>query len=400
MTIQTPLANERVLKCDVERTKIEETQNIQQFKEACINLLTHYCTHKQIVYIQGLSEIMGTFLLIKFKLNLPYYKVYNLFVCFIDFFIRNMYSNSDISSFQVTLKLIDLLLKYHDTYLYNIFKSLQIYPEIYATGLLLTMFSNKWKSSIVFHVWDKLILFGDKLFPHFIIIAMLKYYKSSYMQNVDNPEEKIKIAGDVGRINVESVKDMDAIIGIALDLSSRTPVSYRIIANNVGLFNWSKSIVKEYELDQMEIMPMFPSEIVKYLYLDKVTCYDNTCACYLQTYCTEPDDFCEYCKLNSNYVGKIQRNLVIIDIRNKLNVNECDYLLEQQDVTIINVGNYANDIKNAVLNLNEQFDVTNIKELDDIYKHITTTVNTDTLDNKHFVLLTSYSPLAFPESVK
>ena len=391
MTITKPLINERVLKCDVERTKVEETQNIPQFKQACISLLTHYCNTKHMTYVQGLSEIMGTFLLIKFQLNIPYHKVYNLFVSFIDYFIPNVYSSSsDISSLQTTLKLIDLLLKYHDIRLYNIFKSLQIFPELYAGGLLLTMFAHKWKSSIVCYIWDKLIQFRDKLFPHLIIIAMLRHYKQSYTQYMDNPEESIKIASYVSQINVDSVKDVETIIEIALSLNNMTPVSYRMIANNVGLFNRNKGIIKEYEVDQMEVMSMFPSEIVKYLYACKVTCYDNKCACYLQSYCTEPDDFCEYCKLN--YVGEIQRNLVIIDIRNKLNMKECDYLIGQQDVKVINVGDYANDVRNAISNANDNnVDVTNIKELDDIYKQITTIINMNEVNDKHFVLLTNYT---------
>lgn len=394
-TITTPLSNERVLKCDVERTKAEETQDIPQFKHACITLLTHYCNTKQMTYIQGLSEIMSTFLLIKYQLNIPYYKVYNLFVSFIDYFIPNMYSSSDISSLQTTLTLINLLLKYHDIQLYNIFKSLQIFPELYASGFLLTMFANKLPSSIVFRIWDKLIPFRDKLFPHFIIIAMILHYKPLYIHYADKKEDNIKIASYVSQISINSVNDVDAIIEIALKLNIRTPVSYRIIANNIGLFNTCKGIVKEYEIDTMEVMPMFPSEIVRYFYLNNITCYDSKCACYLQTYCTEPDDFCEYCKLNLKYVGKIQRDLVIIDIRSKLNIKECDYLIGQKDVVIVNVGNYANDIRdeiaNADANANDNIDVSNIKALDDVYKQITTIINVNEIHNKHFVLLTNYT---------
>ena len=396
-TITTPLSNERVLKCDVERTKAEETQDIPQFKHACINLLTHYCNTKQMTYIQGLSEIMATFLLIKYQLNIPYYKVYNLFVSFIDYFIPNMYSSSDISSLQTTLTLINLLLKYHDIQLYNIFKSLQIFPELYASGFLLTMFANKLPSSIVFRIWDKLIPFRDKLFPHFIIIAMILHYKPLYIHYADKKEDNIKIASYVSQISINSVNDVDAIIEIALELNIRTPVSYRIIANNVGLFNTCKGIIKEYEIDTMEVMPMFPSEIVRYFYLNMITCYDSKCACYLQTYCTEPDDFCDYCKLNVKYIGKIQRDLVIIDIRNKLNTKECDYLLGQNDVVIVNVGNYANDIRDEIViatetaNTNDNIDVSNIKALDDVYKQITTIINVNEINNKHFVLLTNYT---------
>ena len=60
-----------------------------------------------------------------------------------------------------------------------------ISPEIYATNWILTIFSNKTDLEIIYHLWDKLIIFNDNLFMHFFIIALLRYNRDLLLNNKD-----------------------------------------------------------------------------------------------------------------------------------------------------------------------------------------------------------------------
>ena len=91
-----------------------------------------------------------------------------MFVCFIDKFLTNYYWEKDFYSLQSSLSLITILLKYHDPEIYNILEFAMISPEMYATSWVLTVFANKSSINIVYHLWDKLIVFNDSLFLHFI----------------------------------------------------------------------------------------------------------------------------------------------------------------------------------------------------------------------------------------
>ena len=88
-----------------------------------------------------MNEIMGPFLFIKANFNMPLSKLYNLSSCFIDKFLTNYFLENEFFSLQSSLAVINILLKYHNPHLYDIFEHFVITPEMYATSWLLTVFS-------------------------------------------------------------------------------------------------------------------------------------------------------------------------------------------------------------------------------------------------------------------
>ena len=163
----------KIIRGDIERTKVLESLYMSSFKDYLFQFIIYYINTNKILYKQGLNEIAGPFILLKFKLKLSFTKIYTMFTCFIDKFLTNYFLETDFYSLKSSLSLINLLLKYHCPDIYQLFEYSIICPDLYATSWLLTLFSNKCNLNIIYHLWDKLILFDDPLFIHFFIIALL-----------------------------------------------------------------------------------------------------------------------------------------------------------------------------------------------------------------------------------
>lgn len=88
-----------------------------------------------------MNEIAAPFLLLKSKFSIPLSKLYNLFSCFIERFLTNYYKEKEFYSLQSSLSILNILLKYHNPALYNIFEHNVITPEMYATSWILTVFA-------------------------------------------------------------------------------------------------------------------------------------------------------------------------------------------------------------------------------------------------------------------
>ena len=94
-----------------------------------MTFIINYLELNNITYKQGLNEIAGIFVLLKYKVKLSYARIYKMFVCFIDKFLTNYYWEKDFYSLQSSLSLITILLKYHDPEIYNILEFAMISPE-------------------------------------------------------------------------------------------------------------------------------------------------------------------------------------------------------------------------------------------------------------------------------
>lgn len=134
-------ADLKVIKNDVNRTRIKDQELIPEFKENMEKILSLYCKVYEIKYKQGLNEIFAPFLLLKAKFNLEFFKVFNLASSFIDKFLTNYYFEEEFFCLQSSLALLNNLLKYHNPVVYNIFEYSLITPQMYATSWILTIFA-------------------------------------------------------------------------------------------------------------------------------------------------------------------------------------------------------------------------------------------------------------------
>ena len=184
---------------DSERTRKKEEFLIPGFKKILECMLTFYCEKNKIEYKQSINEIFAPLILMKYKIpNLTYIEIYNIAESIINIYLPNYYinpvdinqityeiidnqkrnnSNQKIEKFfplVPSLELFNLLLKYHEPAIFNLFDKFNIEPKLYAIKWFMTCFFNELKINILYTYIDYLILINDNLFLHYFLVALIK----------------------------------------------------------------------------------------------------------------------------------------------------------------------------------------------------------------------------------
>ena len=268
--------NKQIIYNDIKRTRVRESIFIGNYKELLTLYISYYIKENNIMYKQGLNEIFGAMLLIKYKLKISQSEIYNLIQGFINKFLTNFYYDNELYPLKISFALIKILLKYHCPEIYNLFDKLMIIPEMYATGYLITIFSSKTKIDVVYLIWDKLIETDDSLFNYYLIVAFLQYNKNKILN-----KDYSSIPSIITKLNIENTYEANEIIKIALKLRINTPYSFKILADKLEIFKYhSKNLKEIYEKikpNNFLTLPIFPSEIFYICYKSEINCPDSLC---------------------------------------------------------------------------------------------------------------------------
>ena len=184
---------------DSERTRKKEEFLIPGFKKILECMLTFYCEKNKIEYKQSINEIFAPLILMKYKIpNLTYIEIYNIAESIINIYLPNYYinpvdinqityeiidnqkrnnSNQKIEKFfplVPSLELFNLLLKYHEPAIFNLFDKFNIEPKLYAIKWFMTCFFSELKINILYTFIDYLIFINDNLFLHYFLVALIK----------------------------------------------------------------------------------------------------------------------------------------------------------------------------------------------------------------------------------
>lgn len=125
----------------MERTRVKERETMPSFKEYGVLFIAYYCKDNGVDYKQGLNEIAGPLILLKQRVSISFSNLYRIFVCLIDKYLTNYYSESELYSLQSSLSLVTILLKYHDPEVFNVFEYNLITSDMYATSWIMTLFA-------------------------------------------------------------------------------------------------------------------------------------------------------------------------------------------------------------------------------------------------------------------
>ena len=320
----------RTIKGDISRTRVNESIYMKNFKEYVYQLIIYYIKQNKISYKQGLNEIAGPFILLKYKLSITLSEIYIMFVCFIDKFLTNYFLETEFYSLKSSLSLINLLLKYHDPELFNRFEYSMINPELYATSWLLTLFANKCSLHVVYYLWDKLILFDDNLFIHFFITAYIIKNRKIFFDI-----ECAVILSVLSQLHISTIDEVNEILNFAAEIRDNTPNSFYLLAKKLEIYNYDsknlKKLYEEYKPNKMLVLPMFPSEIFTIAYKYTIGCPDEKC----ENFLINKKKFnnavkCNFCRtkpikskifyiiidlriLNDEKNGKIEKNKTFLD---------------------------------------------------------------------------------------
>ena len=277
LSVKLNREDQNVIKNDCKRTRVRESVLIPEFKNTLEKIITYYCTTKNIFYKQGLNEIFGPLLLLKYKFpNLNLSKLYDIGEVFIDKFLPNYFYEKEFYSLKSALGLFVILLRYHEPSVYNRLDNLEILPEMYATNWVMTFLSAKIRLNVLYNYWNEIIKTGDPLILHFILVSIIKL-KREMIINCDTN----LLAGLMTALTIENKEEIKTIMDMAFELRTQTPYSFRILANKIGFLRTNnKNIKKNFEIykpQSIPAMPIFPLEILSLTFKSGIECIDPEC---------------------------------------------------------------------------------------------------------------------------
>ena len=281
--------DQNIIKNDCKRTRVIESVLVPGFPKILEAFLTYYCTSKEIQYKQGLNEVFGPLILLKYKFtSLKFSKIYDLGEVFIDQFLPNYFYEKDLYSLQSSLGMFLILLRYHEPSVYNRLDTTEIKPELYATNSLTTLMIGKLKLDLVYELMEKVIKCQDSLIIHFLLVALFIYQREMIINCDRNYVPALMTA-----LTITSIEELNDVFDLALKLREKTPYSYRILVNKIGFLKKNNKNIKntyeKYQPQSIPAMPIFPIEIFNITNRGCVECVDPEC---------------KNCKLNENNIDK------------------------------------------------------------------------------------------------
>ena len=303
---------------DVERTRNIESMTFSDYPKCLKQLLVFYCEKNQIKYKQGLNEIMGIFLLMKFiDKTIELYEVYNLFVLFIDLFFVNYYYQSDIFALKSSCSLIQLLLKYHEPEIDNFLNQSFVTSEVFATNWLLTVLSNKNSFEVCILLYNFIIYYNDKAMIYFITIAFLVNNKELIFS-----ENVFKVLECVTKLGIDNIEKAKSILELALKIKENTPYSIYILIDLLQIFEYRSQFVKlQYEKlkpNHLQVLPIFPSEVLFSSFPSVISCPNYTCTNFTNDYSKNSwprKGLCQRCKDKNKKIFHKSISYFLCDIR-------------------------------------------------------------------------------------
>ena len=275
------IEEKRVIQNDSLRTRSRESELYPNLKLILNQSLLYYCHKTKANYKQGLNELFGGFILIKYKLpNLSLIDIINIVSSLIDKFFPNYFYEKNIYSLKSAISLFQILLKYHEPTVYNKLEKGEVKPELYSLNWWINYQSSKFHIDLFYYFWDKIISIDDPLFIHFFLVALIQYHR----ELIINCDQNYLLAL-MNNLPIKTKFDLDIIINKALDIRNNTPYSFRLWVNKIGFLRKDYKDIEinyeKYKPDTFMALPLFPSEILFYIYKDQINCIDSRCKNYI-----------------------------------------------------------------------------------------------------------------------
>ncbi|RQM27715.1 hypothetical protein B5M09_002429 [Aphanomyces astaci] len=223
--------NQRVIRADAPRTRAKDfpADSREAVERTLVHMLTYYCKCKNIRYKQGMNEVLAPFLLLRGISSMSSSSsgwtdavVYQCFYSFIDKFLTNVFSDREFRSLQCSMRLLRLLLQYHDPVLCAHLDQHDMTPELYVTSWFMTFFTRHESPDLVFALWDTVLLADDPILLHFFALALLEDSRDRVMQ-----ADVAEMPQVLARLTFTSVAHVHKLTAVAQDRLANTPASFR-----------------------------------------------------------------------------------------------------------------------------------------------------------------------------
>ena len=275
------IEEKQVIQNDSLRTRSRESDLYPNFKLILNQTLLYYCHKTKANYKQGLNELFGGFILLKYKLpNISLIDIINLSSSLIDKYFPNYFYEKNIYSLKSAISLFQILLKYHEPTVYNKLEKCEVKPELYSLNWIINYQSSKFHIDLFYYFWDNIISINDPLFIHFFLVALIQYHR----ELIINCDQNYLLAL-MNNLPIKTKFDLDLIINKALAIRKNTPYSFRLWVNKIGFLRKDYKDIEinyeKYKPNTFMALPLFPSEILFYIYKDQINCIDSRCKNYI-----------------------------------------------------------------------------------------------------------------------
>ena len=390
-----------VINNDSKRTRVRECVLCPDFLDVLKKILIYYCDKYNIFYKQGLNEIFGPLILMRYKLkNISLTEIVNLSALIIDSFLPNYFYEKEIYSLRCGLGLFLTLFKYHEPTVFNKLDKMEINPEIYATNWLVTYISGKLSLVNFFLFWDEIIKINDPLFIQFLLIAVIKDKRELIINCEDN-----FLPTFLTSLTINNKEELDNLINIAKELRKQTPYSFRLLADKIGFLKKRNSDIKsnyeKYHPDSLPAMPIFPSEVLYITYKSQIHCINPNCKKYRHNFSVDLQKPRLFASKTIKVTSKNQRTIstVIPNIDSNVESQEicekCDWGIEKTmqyillDLRILEYGKEEESDTDKTGFLPSMISVPQDELKTDDFPDIMTNRFIQERGNYHFIFLTS-----------
>ncbi|KDO31424.1 hypothetical protein SPRG_04039 [Saprolegnia parasitica CBS 223.65] len=253
--------NQRVIRADAPRTRPKDfdARDRSGLEHCLLHVLTYYCKCKTIRYKQGMNEVLAPFVLL-FGLD-AHAVVYQCYYTFIDKYLTNVYSDREFRSLQCSMRLLRLLLLYHDPRLCSYLDEHDMTPELYVTPWFMTLFARNTAPDVLFALWDAVLLHDDPTLLHFVALALLQDQRDVLLRA--DPAELPQV---LTSLSITSVDHASSLLTKALQTMHITPTSFRKDILSVcyrPLTDRTVSALKQ--IGATSCLTLHPSELVSYM---------------------------------------------------------------------------------------------------------------------------------------
>lgn len=199
-----------------------------------------------VSYRQGLNELLAPFLILQCQNNvtkepllLADSEIMLMFSRLVARFTPRIFANTadtDFISLQCSLRLLSLLLQYHDPKLAMYLEQYTCVPELYATPWFLTLFARSLAKEELFTLWDFLIVTCRRPGPvilHALAIAFLVSNRDTIMKSSTKGSTNFDLPVVMSKLVFENCQHVSKVCGHALEILASTPLTFRRLITNV-----------------------------------------------------------------------------------------------------------------------------------------------------------------------
>lgn len=191
-------------------------------------------------YRQGLNELLAVFLMLErepFEIDDGV-----LMLCWsrmVSKYCPRLFANtsdSDFISLQCSLRLLTLMLQYHDPRLCAYLEQFHCVPELYATPWFLTLFARGMNRECCMVMWDFLVSTCRRPGPtilHCVAVAFMMSHRETIMKTFTRGTMAADLPIVMSRLQFQDVSHVRRVCAQALELFAQTPTSFKWLIHAV-----------------------------------------------------------------------------------------------------------------------------------------------------------------------